>query len=180
MNATKPDADWSAHARAQWEQLRANADRRVWIRVASDDHFNAQLATLEQRRLSGDTLPLLGQTFALKDNIDAVGFPTTAGCPDYAYQPAEAAPVVARLKAAGAILFGKTTLDQFATGLTGTRSPHGPCPNSFHPEYISGGSSSGSAVKGFLCEPLALQGAPDISRFGGWRAYLSSDSVHIK
>ncbi len=80
----------------------------MWIRVASDDHFNAQLATLEQRRLSDGALPLLGQTFALKDNIDAVGFSTTAGCPAYAYKPAEDATIAARLKAAGAILLGKT------------------------------------------------------------------------
>ncbi|WMD20463.1 allophanate hydrolase [Achromobacter seleniivolatilans] len=90
-------------------------------------------------------LPLYGVPFAIKDNIDAAGWPTTAGCPEFAYTPAEDATVVQRLRAAGAILIGKTNLDQFATGLVGTRSPHGAVANTFNPEYVSGGSSSGSA-----------------------------------
>jgi len=92
------------------------------------------------------TLPLYGLPFAIKDNIDLAGIPTTAGCPDFAYTPAESATIVARLIAAGAIPIGKTNLDQFATGLTGTRSPYGAPECVFDPEYISGGSSSGSAV----------------------------------
>lgn len=90
--------------------------------------------------------PLAGLRFAVKDNIDVAGMPTTAGCPSYAYDPTESAPVVAALEAAGAVCAGKTHLDQFATGLVGTRSPHGPCRNPHNPDYISGGSSSGSAV----------------------------------
>ena len=93
-----------------------------------------------------DSLPLLGIPFAVKDNIDFAGLPTTAACPDFSYVPDRSAAVVEKLEAAGAILVGKTNLDQFATGLVGTRSPYGVVPNAFLPEWISGGSSSGSAV----------------------------------
>jgi allophanate hydrolase len=93
-----------------------------------------------------DRLPLFGIPFAVKDNIDVAGVPTTAACPAFAYLPTRSATVVERLQAAGAILVGKTNLDQFATGLVGTRSPYGPVPNAHKKEYISGGSSSGSAV----------------------------------
>ena len=90
--------------------------------------------------------PLAGAVCAIKDNIDVAGMPTTAGCPSYAFTPTHDAPAVARLRAAGAIPIGKTNLDQFATGLVGTRSPHG-CPRNPHdPTLIPGGSSSGSAV----------------------------------
>lgn len=91
-------------------------------------------------------LPLYGVPFALKDNIDYAGVPTTAACPAYAYTPSATAPVVQRLEAAGAVYVGKTNMDQFATGLVGTRSPYGACHNLFDPAYIAGGSSSGSAV----------------------------------
>ena len=90
--------------------------------------------------------PLYGVPFAIKDNIDLAGQPTTAACPDFAYVPKDSATVVAKLIAAGAIPIGKTNLDQFATGLVGTRSPYGAPANSFDPAYISGGSSSGSAI----------------------------------
>lgn len=89
--------------------------------------------------------PLAGLGFAAKDNIDVAGVPTTAGCPAFAYRPAADATVVRRLLDAGARLLGKTNLDQFACGLSGTRSPYGAVPNAFHPGYICGGSSSGSA-----------------------------------
>jgi len=92
------------------------------------------------------TLPLAGQTLAVKDNIDVVGLATTAGCPSFAYEPTASAPVVARLVAAGAVVAGKTNLDQFATGLVGTRSPYGAAVNPLVPDRVSGGSSSGSAV----------------------------------
>jgi allophanate hydrolase len=88
---------------------------------------------------------LAGLRFAVKDNIDVADLPTTAGCPAYAYTPSQTAHVVARLLAAGARLEGKTNLDQFACGLNGTRSPYGAVPNSFDADYVSGGSSSGSA-----------------------------------
>src|SRR2546425_2796448 len=93
-----------------------------------------------------DRLALYGVLFAVKDNIDVAGMPTTAGCPAYAYTPASSATVVRRLEDAGAILIGKTNMDQFATGLVGTRSPFGACSSVFDERYISGGSSSGSAV----------------------------------
>lgn len=89
--------------------------------------------------------PLAGLRFAAKDNIDVAGVPTTAACPAFAYTPGRHATVVRRLLDAGAQLLGKTNLDQFACGLNGTRSPYGAVPNSFRPEYICGGSSSGSA-----------------------------------
>lgn len=90
--------------------------------------------------------PLAGLLVAVKDNIDVAGVPTTAACPEYAYTPERSATAVERLLAAGATVVGKTNLDQFACGLVGTRSPYGPVPNSFNPAYVSGGSSSGSAV----------------------------------
>jgi len=89
---------------------------------------------------------LAGLRFAVKDNIDVAGMPSTAACPSFAYTPQASAPVVESLLAAGAVCLGKTNMDQFATGLVGTRSPHGPCRNPHNPDYISGGSSSGSAV----------------------------------
>ena len=93
-----------------------------------------------------ETQPLYGIPFVIKDNIDLAGVPTTAACPRFAYLPTRSATVVQRLLEAGAIPVGKTNLDQFATGLVGTRSPHGACRNSFDGRYIAGGSSSGSAV----------------------------------
>jgi allophanate hydrolase len=92
------------------------------------------------------SLPLWGRVFAVKDNIDVAGMPTTAACPDFAYTPNTTATAVQKLLDGGALLIGKTNMDQFATGLTGTRSPYGACRNAFDPAYISGGSSSGSAV----------------------------------
>ncbi len=92
------------------------------------------------------SLPLYGVPFAIKDNIDLAHIPTTAGCPEYAYTPGESAFLVQQLIAAGAVPLGKANLDQFATGLNGTRSPYGACRNAFNPAFVSGGSSSGSAV----------------------------------
>ena len=92
------------------------------------------------------SLPLAGIPFAVKDNVDVEGMATTAGCPSFAYQAARSATVVRRLIEAGAIIIGKTNLDQFATGLVGMRSPYGACSSVFDKRYISGGSSSGSAV----------------------------------
>ncbi|WP_394234879.1 allophanate hydrolase [Pseudomonas anguilliseptica] len=130
-------------------RLELRTDDSAWIVMASEAQLNNQLDTLSARldAANGElsTLPLYGVPFAIKDNIDAAGWPTTAACPEFAYTAAADATVVARLRAAGAILIGKTNLDQFATGLVGTRSPHGAVPNSFNPDYVSGGSSSGSA-----------------------------------
>ncbi len=121
-------------------------DKAAWISRFDDA---ALIAAAEALAASGPPtadLPLWGIPFAVKDNIDVAGLPTTAACPAFAYQPAADAFVIAKLKAAGAIPIGKTNLDQFATGLNGTRSPYGAPRSVFDPAYISGGSSSGSAV----------------------------------
>lgn len=127
--------------------LRARAlqpDRHEWITRLPDAGVRDAAHALTKH--PPESLPLYGVPFAIKDNIDLQGFPTTVGCPEYAYTPDVSAPVVERLIAAGAIAIGKTSLDQFATGLTGVRSPWGACRNSFDAQFISGGSSSGSAV----------------------------------
>jgi allophanate hydrolase len=116
----------------------------VWIRRLTLDEMLAYAKPLEAKNMAD--YPLYGIPFAIKDNIDLAATPTTAGCPDYAYMPEKNATVVQKLIAAGAIPVGKTNLDQFATGLVGTRSPYGACKNSINPAYISGGSSAGSAV----------------------------------
>ncbi len=125
--------------REWWERIEARGDDAVWIWRPS---LNEILATLPE----DTSLPLYGVPFAVKDNIDVAGWPTTAACPSYAYTALADAEVVARLRAAGAIPMGKTNLDQFATGLVGTRSPYGIPRCVFDEEFISGGSSSGSAV----------------------------------
>lgn len=116
----------------------------IWITRLTRDQLLGYARALEGRDPA--SLPLYGIPFAIKDNIDLAGVPTTAGCPEFAYTPKQSATVVQRLIDAGAIPVGKTNLDQFATGLNGTRSPYGACRNSFNPDYIAGGSSSGSAV----------------------------------
>lgn len=118
----------------------------VFTHLLSPAELEPYLAALEQQDPA--KLPLYGIPFAIKDNIDLAGVPTTAGCPAYAYTPQHSATVVARLIAAGAIPLGKTHLDQFATGLVGQRAPAcwGEGQNAFNPEWVSGGSSSGSAV----------------------------------
>jgi allophanate hydrolase len=116
----------------------------VWITRFARDQVMAYVTALEGH--SPESLPLYGIPFVIKDNIDLAGVATTAACPSFAYTPTRSATVVQKLIDAGAIPLGKTNLDQFATGLVGTRSPYGACRNSFNPDYISGGSSSGSAV----------------------------------
>ena len=126
--------------------MAAFSDPAVWIHLLASNDVEAQAAAVQKCRQAGECLPLYGLPFAVKDNIDVAGCPTTAACPAYAYVAKRSAPVVQRLLDAGAILVGKTNLDQFATGLAGDRSPYGACRNVFDPAYISGGSSSGSAV----------------------------------
>lgn len=118
--------------------------KHIWITPPSETLFQRFLEALPERDF--ERYPLWGIPFAIKDNIDLAGVPTTAACPAYAYTPEHSASVVQRLVAAGAIPIGKTNLDQFATGLVGTRSPYGEVENAYAPERISGGSSSGSAV----------------------------------
>lgn len=120
------------------------SDHNIWIHLASMDELEPYLAHLESATI--DELPLFGIPFAVKDNIDVAGMPTTAACEAFRYIPDAHATLVQKMVDAGAIPLGKTNLDQFATGLVGTRSPWGECHNSFDPDYISGGSSSGSAV----------------------------------
>ena len=132
--------------RAIHERTLARGDDHVWITRTPLAALLARAEELERQRAAGVSLPLYGIPFAAKDNIDVAGVPTTAGCPDYSYTPGETATVVQRLLDAGAIFIGKTNLDQFATGLVGTRSPYGACANAFDARYISGGSSSGSAI----------------------------------
>lgn len=127
-------------------RARQTRERNIWITLLDGDAIEAQLAEVEARRAAGAALPLYGVPFAIKDNIDLADVPTTAACPSYATTPRQSAPVVAHLMAAGAIALGKTNLDQFATGLVGTRSPYGACSSAFDPDYVSGGSSSGSAL----------------------------------
>ena len=123
---------------AVYRRIAAHRDNPVFIHVVPQEEALARAGTAQG--------PLAGVPFAVKDNIDVAGMPTTAACPSFSYVPKSTAPAVQKLLHAGAVLVGKTNLDQFATGLVGTRSPYGACRNAFDPAYISGGSSSGSAV----------------------------------
>jgi allophanate hydrolase len=130
-------------------RIRAHNDPAVFITLRDEADALAEARALVAKVLEGmgDTsLPLYGVPVAVKDNIDVAGMPTTAACPAFSYNPAHDATAVARLRAAGAIIIGKTNLDQFATGLVGVRSPYGVPRNTFNAELVPGGSSSGSAV----------------------------------
>ena len=136
--------------RALMEYLTARSARfdahNIWIHQLSMAELEPYLQRLESA--DREKVPLYGVPFAIKDNIDLDGVPTSAACPEFAYRPDRSAYIVQLLIDAGAIPLGKTNMDQFATGLVGTRSPEpwGPCRNAFDPETISGGSSAGSAV----------------------------------
>ncbi len=130
-------------ADAVFTRIAAVNDPGIFIHLADREALLAQAAKLDA---FDPSKPLFGIPFAVKDNIDVAGLPTTAACPDYAYLPEKDATVVSLLKAAGALVIGKTNLDQFATGLVGVRSPY-PIPrNAIDPKLVPGGSSSGSAV----------------------------------
>ena len=133
-----------AAAQAALAADRAHGDPALWISRFTDGQFLARAAELEAEGPLGR--PLWGVPVAVKDNIDVAGLPTTAGCPGYAYTPAANATCVQRLIDAGAMVLGKTNLDQFATGLVGVRSPYGVPRNVFDAARVPGGSSSGSAV----------------------------------
>ena len=119
---------------------------QIWISRAARDDLVSAARAIDARVAAGEVLPLAGVPFAVKDNIDVAGFDTTAACLAFAYRPEASATVVERLLAAGALCVGKTNLDQFATGLNGTRSPYGSPRNAYNLAYVSGGSSSGSSV----------------------------------
>ncbi len=148
---TRPAGERLACVSATIETLAAglNPNDNAWLYLATPAQREQQYRQLAQllAAVDGDLsrLPLFGVPFAIKDNIDVGGWPTSAACPAFTYQAAADATVVAHLRAAGAIALGKTNLDQFATGLVGTRSPYGAVVNSFDSRYVSGGSSSGSA-----------------------------------
>ncbi|MHB1111415.1 MAG: allophanate hydrolase, partial [Devosia sp.] len=127
-------------------RMDAATDPAIFITRRPDEALRAAAKELVARAPQPNSLPLWGVPFAVKDNIDVAGLPTTAGCAAFAYEPEADATVVARLEAAGALVIGKTNLDQFATGLNGTRSPYGAPRCVFDSAYVSGGSSSGSSV----------------------------------
>ena len=126
-----------------YEKISGSKDFNIFISLYPIEDAITQAKALD--RVDPST-PLWGIPFVVKDNIDAADFETTAGCTAFAYKPERDSFAVRKLREAGALLIGKTNLDQFATGLVGTRSPFGPCHNPFNPDYVSGGSSSGSAV----------------------------------
>ena len=126
--------------RGIFQRIRREGEQPTWISLADQEQ------AIERARSIDLSLPLGGVPFAVKDSIDVAGMQTTVACPAFSYFANVTAPVVQRLLDAGAILVGKTNLDQFATGLVGVRSPYGACVNAFDPAYIAGGSSSGSAL----------------------------------
>jgi allophanate hydrolase len=127
-------------------RIRTDGRDSIWITLLDPADVRAAATAVDRRLAMGETLPLAGATLAVKDNIDVADVPTTAGCPGFAFTPTSSAPAVQRLVDAGAVVVGKTNMDQFATGLVGVRSPHGVAPNAHWPGLIPGGSSSGSAV----------------------------------
>ena len=129
-----------------YRRIEAERDRNCWIHVRPIAETRNDCRALMARSAAGESFPLLGVLFGVKDNIDVADMPTTAACPAFSYMPERSARSVERLIAAGALCIGKTNLDQLATGLSGARSPHGACATVADPRYISGGSSSGSAV----------------------------------
>jgi allophanate hydrolase len=134
--------EYSTEITALYDRLQAEPLNPVWISLVPREVALERAREIENH----PEWPLAGKTFAVKDNFDVVGMTTTAGCPAYSYRPETTASVVRRLQEAGALLIGKTNMDQFATGLVGTRTPYGACASVFDSRYISGGSSSGSAV----------------------------------
>jgi allophanate hydrolase len=136
----------AARVRAAYQRI-SEVDRpEVWITLRPEADVLEEAERVDRALAGGADFPLAGKVVAVKDNVDVAGLPTTAGCAAFAYVPETSAPTVARLVAAGAVVLGKTNLDQFACGLVGTRTPYGAVRNAFVPERIAGGSSAGSAV----------------------------------
>ncbi len=178
-----PREEAARRVRAAYARI-AEVDRpEVFITLRPQADVAAEVDAVMDRVAAGEELPLAGTLFAVKNNIDVAGVPTTAACPAFAYDPPADAAVVARLRAAGAVVLGGTNLDQFATGLVGTRSPYGAVRHATDPERISGGSSSGSGVSvglgiadfalgtdtaGSGRVPAAFQGLYGIKPSRGW------------
>ena len=139
-------ANAAGRVRAAYAAIAAAGRPEVWITLRPASEAEAEAAEIDARVMDGADLPLAGLVAAVKDNIDVAGMPTTAAAPSFSYRPEEDATAVARLRAAGAVVLGKTNLDQFATGLVGTRSPYGAVRSAWDPARISGGSSAGSGV----------------------------------
>src|SRR5580704_2334464 len=142
-----------------YERIEKEPLAPVWISLVPR---NTALERAVALAAGSQDLPLYGIPFAVKDNIDVEGLPTTAGCPAFSYVPQRSAGAVQKAVDAGAILIGKANMDQFATGLVGIRSPYGACSSIYHAGYISGGSSSGSALavaKGEVCFALGTDTA---------------------
>lgn len=146
LPAVRLPGDPREHVAARYRRITEGDRPEAWIFLRAQDDVADDLTAVTERAAAGEDLPLAGLLFAAKGNIDVAGLDTTAGCPAFAYRPERDATVVSRLRAAGAVLVGSTNLDQFATGLVGTRSPYGAVRHAGDPTRISGGSSSGSAV----------------------------------
>ena len=138
----KPLNQFSQRVADSYDRLEAEPLNPVWISLVSKESAIDRAREIERH----PEWPLVGMTFAVKDNFDVEDMTTTAACPAYGYKAKTTATVVRRMQEAGALLIGKTNMDQFAAGLVGTRSPYGACSSVFDSRYISGGSSSGSAV----------------------------------
>ncbi|MBG6182421.1 allophanate hydrolase [Arthrobacter sp. CAN_A214] len=136
----------TARVRAALAAIEAVDRPEIWVTLRTAEDLLAEATAVDARVSRGENLPLTGLLLAVKNNVDVAGIPTTAACPGFSYLPEQDAEAVRRLRAAGAVVLGATNLDQFATGLVGTRSPHGAVRDARRPKYISGGSSSGSAV----------------------------------
>jgi len=132
--------------REVYQRIATRGEDHVWLHLLPEEVVLEKARALEARRAAGESLPLYGLPYGVKDNIDVAGLPTSAGCDAFAYLAKRDAAVVERLEAAGALLLGKQNLDQFATGLVGIRTVGGHCRNALDARYIPGGSSSGSAV----------------------------------
>lgn len=139
-----PITDPAAHVAERYARVAERPE--AWIELRPEAEVAEELADVLAREAAGEALPLAGALLAVKGNIDVAGLATTAACPAFAYEPGQDATAVARLRAAGAVVLGVTNLDQFATGLVGSRSPYGAVRHATDPTRISGGSSSGSSV----------------------------------
>ena len=129
-----------------WNAAQSVKDEGIFVAYLDENRVTTAARNVEERLHNGEILPLAGVAFTVKDNLDVAGIPTTSNCPGYGIVPKTSAPAILAAENAGAVLIGKTTMDQFATGLNGTRVPGVQCRNALNPDFIPGGSSSGSGV----------------------------------